>query len=68
VSHDALMCWEWEGGAPAAVSERDELAHVEPAQNTRLPPQTTSRRQRTPQAAAASLMPSDGRRGDDGEG
>jgi hypothetical protein len=33
VSHDALMRWEWEGGAPATVTDRDEAGHAEPGKN-----------------------------------
>jgi hypothetical protein len=64
MSHDALMRWEWEGGTPAAVSERDESTHAEPAEDTRTRPQTTSRRQRTRRPEPVSPMPSEGRRGE----
>jgi hypothetical protein len=38
VSYDALMRWEWEGGAPATVSERDEAGIVSPARTDQLVP------------------------------
>lgn len=36
MSYDALMRWEWEGGAAAAVSERDETGHNEPRASTQV--------------------------------
>jgi hypothetical protein len=70
MSHDALMRWEWEGGAPAATNKRDASAHAEPAENRAIRPQTLSRRQRARRAtpAPASSTPSGGWRGVDGEG
>jgi hypothetical protein len=70
MSHDALMRWGCEGGAPAAPNKRDASAHAEPAESTAIRPQPLSRRQRARRAtpAAASSTPSGGRRGDDGEG
>jgi len=70
VNHDALMRWEWEGGASAAASKRNASADVESAETARIRKQTTSRRQEARRAApaAVSRTPSDGRRGDDGDG
>lgn len=34
MSFDALMRWEWEGGTPAPVRERNEAPHTELAEHT----------------------------------
>jgi hypothetical protein len=68
VSHDALMRWEWEGGAPATVSDRNEAGHAEPGKN----PPTRSRSPdgcpRGRRVTTVSPRPSGGHQGDDGEG
>jgi hypothetical protein len=40
MSHDALMRWEWEGGAPTSVREQHKPVGAKPAENakTQLPP------------------------------
>jgi hypothetical protein len=45
MSYDALMRWEWEGGASTPARERDEPARPEPAENTLSPPQPTNAHQ-----------------------
>jgi hypothetical protein len=64
MSYDALMRWEWEGGTPASVSERDEAARNEPAENTLTLPQPTKGHQLACRVATASPLPSQGWRGD----
>ena len=43
MGYDALMRWEWEGGAPDSVSEQ---ARARPAENTDIRSQPTKRRLR----------------------
>ena len=38
MSYDALMRWEWEGGAPPSASGQGEDVRVEPAHGTQPPP------------------------------
>lgn len=49
---DALMRWEWEGGAPA-VPDRDQVMHTRPAQNTHLRSQPANARQKARRAASS---------------
>lgn len=34
MSYDALMRWEWEGGAPATVSDRGQAERTEPGKDS----------------------------------
>jgi hypothetical protein len=63
MSCDALMRWEWEGGAPPSVNERAEAAGAEPATTGRTRPQL-KRRQRARCAPTSSLRPTERRQGD----
>jgi hypothetical protein len=67
MSYDALMRWEWEGGAPAPVGKREEAAPAEPAENTVARPQPMNGRQRVRGVATAWSLPSEARRGDGSE-
>ena len=51
MSHDALMRWEWEGGAPDSVSERRARR---PAENTDIRSQPTKRRRARSVASRSS--------------
>ena len=67
MSYDALMRWEWEGGTPASVIERNKAARAEPAQNTRAEPQPTQGRPRARRVEGASPLSSEGWQGDGSE-
>jgi hypothetical protein len=68
VSDDALMRWEWEGGAPATVSDRDEAGHNEPGKNPPTQPRSPDGRPRGRRLTTVSPRPARGHDGDDGEG
>jgi hypothetical protein len=55
MSYDAVMRWEWEGGAPASVSERDEATRAEPAEDTLTRQQPTNRVLRTRRVATGAV-------------
>jgi hypothetical protein len=67
MSYEALMRWEWEGGTPASVSERDESRRPRRAENTHIRSKPTDRRQRAREAAAVLPAPSEGWHGDGSE-
>jgi hypothetical protein len=46
MSFDALMRWEWEGGTPASMRDRDEAAHTKPAKDTHPRSQAANGRQK----------------------
>jgi hypothetical protein len=58
MSYDALMRWEWEGGTPAFVTERDEAACAERAEGAIPRPQPANRHLRAPRVAAGARLPS----------
>ena len=69
MSYDALMRWEWEGGASACETERERSAHTEPAENTPIWAQTASRRKPARSSGAClSYGLAEGRRRDGSEG
>ena len=58
VSYDALMRWEWEGGAPATVSERERAEHNEPGKTPPTRPPVAGRlsaRTSSPEGRAATV-------------
>ena len=53
MGYDALMRWEWEGGAPDSVSEQ---ARARPAENTDIRSQPTKRRLRAPRGEVDQVV------------
>jgi hypothetical protein len=66
MSFDALMRWEWEGGAPDSKHDRDEAAHTKPAKNTHMGSQSQAMngRQKVRRATSVSTR-AEQWRGDD---
>jgi hypothetical protein len=69
MSFDALMRWEWEGGAPASIRDRDEAAQTKPAKNMHVGShsQATNRRQKPRRATSVSPPPFERWQGDDSQ-
>jgi hypothetical protein len=69
MSFDALMRWEWEGGAPASKHDRDEAAHTKPTKNTHMGShsQAANGRQKARRAVSVSSPPFERWQGDDSQ-
>jgi hypothetical protein len=67
MSYDALMRWEWEGGAAASARERHEATATEPAEDVLSPPEPAKRRRRARRAGPVSASRSEDRQSDGGE-
>jgi len=60
MTDDALMRWEWEGGTPSFLTERDEAARAERAESAIPRPQPANRHLRAPRVATGARLPSEG--------
>lgn len=67
MSFDALMRWEWEGGTPASVRNRDEAVHTKPETDTHMGSQAATGRQKARRAASVSPPPVERWQGDDSQ-
>jgi len=67
MSYDALMRWEWEGGAPAFAAERDDPAGAESAESAIPRPTRANRQSQVRQVATGSPLPSEGTESDGSE-